>query len=660
MDAPNAQLCAECTKVIQDITAHDPNSIPQIYLADFCSTISSCSLCYFVNQVFQEEGYGKDLEPCDDDEGRRLLRERYFQLWVRQGSAKDPIHFQEDDMPGICIMEIKYNRNSHEYACFIFDGFERYVRFSAEPGSPAATSGKVHAGPTITASGSPESFAHLNTLYSGCLEHHAECRKTLGGTTIDESQPPDLPAHILDLGDDPSSTSIRLLQPSQGQRGHYAALSYRRDPSTTTTTTPASANIPLSTLPQAFQDAVTTTRALNLRYLWIDDLCLPPSPTSPPQTGPIFTHARILLAASDAATPSAGLFRTYPTRPAITLPFLDAEGKQAGTILAELRPDESILDPEQGPLNRSAWATQQYILARRVAYFTAGAVVWSCRHCPHRALWDDGVLWYAYGRTKTKWARLVMEYSTRELEVRGEKLVALEGVVGELAKIRGKGQEGGEKEQKVECVYGTWTDALASHVLWSRVGRPGSMSRPAELEAVAPTWSWASTEGGVHMTEFEFGDIDTDSDTDSDDDGDDGDDKSDKGSRTPRANAELAIDEEDKRRIRVKGKLGRVELRVIEDPDPYMHPCDCQVHSEDGKLIGMASTDVGLGEGVKTATAFCLAVLFHPYNFSGGSYLTLFVQPREDGSDHYVRMGNGAITKKKWVDQLGFSELYLV
>lgn len=337
-------------------------------------------------------------------------------------------------------------------------------------------------------------------------------------------------------------------------------------------------------------------------------------------------------------------------------------------IRAELRPDESILDPEQGPLNRSAWATQQYVLARRVAYFTAGAVVWSCRAWPHRALWDDGVLWYAYGRTKTEWARLVMEYSTRELEVRGEKLVALEGVVGELRKVR-RGEEGEEgQKKKVECVFGTWTDALASHVLWSRVGRPGSMSRPAELEAVAPTWSWASTEGGVHMTEFEFGDIDTDSGTDSDesDDGDDKDarsdsgDKNDKGSRPPRANAELAIDEDDKRRIRVKGKLGRVELRVIENPDPFMHPCDCQVYSEDGKLIGMAATDVGLGEGVKKATAFCLAVLFHPYNFSGGSYMTLFVQPREDGSDHYVRMGNGAITKKKWFDQLGFSELYLV
>lgn len=37
-------------------------------------------------------------------------------------------------------MEIKYNRNSHDYACFIFDGFSRYVRFSAETGcSPDIT-----------------------------------------------------------------------------------------------------------------------------------------------------------------------------------------------------------------------------------------------------------------------------------------------------------------------------------------------------------------------------------------------------------------------------------------------------------------------------------------------------------------------------------------
>ncbi|KAL1616620.1 hypothetical protein SLS56_011341 [Neofusicoccum ribis] len=531
----------------------------------------------------------QDLEPCEDEEGRRLREARYIQFWVRSAEVKDAVHFTDDDVPGICIMEIKYNRNSHDYHCFIFDGFESYVRFSAEPGSPAATSGKVYSGPTITSSGSPASFAHINALLSGCIAHHPECAFTLGGTSIDESQPPALPTRILDLGDSssPSSlpTSIRLLEAKPGQQGHYAALSYcwgspTHHPPTTTSAnlasyTSASGGIPLTSLPATFQDAVRVTCELGLRYLWIDALCIVQDNASDwrreaAAMGPVYSYARVVLAASDGASTFEGMFRVYPERVGAVVPYLDANGKEAGVIRAELRPNES--------------------------------------------------------------------YSTRELAVLGDRLVALEGVVDELARVR----RGGDEKALPECVYGLWTDALATHLMWSRLGSPGTLSRPLELKEVAPTWSWASTKGGVHpMSEERYGD--------------DG----------PEACVELAIDDGDegtgkKRRIRVEGKLGRVELRIIEKPDPYLHPCDCEVRSEEGETIGLAASDTGIGEGVKTATVFCLVVMFHPHNFEGGSYLVLYLQPREEGSDHYLRIGHGMIIKKEWTEKLTKSKLYLV
>src|SRR5450432_78162 len=33
-------------------------------------------------------------------------------------------------------------------------------------------------------------------------------------------------------------------------------------------------NIPLSMLPQTFKDAITVTKHLDVRYLWIDSLCI--------------------------------------------------------------------------------------------------------------------------------------------------------------------------------------------------------------------------------------------------------------------------------------------------------------------------------------------------------------------------------------------------
>lgn len=43
---------------------------------------------------------------------------------------------------------------------------------------------------------------------------------------------------------------------------------------TINSSTPSSPGIPVSSLPRTFRDAVTATRALGLRYLWIDSLCI--------------------------------------------------------------------------------------------------------------------------------------------------------------------------------------------------------------------------------------------------------------------------------------------------------------------------------------------------------------------------------------------------
>ena len=96
---------------------------------------------------------------------------------------------------------------------------------------------------------------------------------------IDESCEPALPNRVLDLGQEPTQT-IKLLE-TNFRRGHYCALSHcwgppEKHPIQTTSNTLKDhlEGIEFKVLPRTFQDAVTVTRAIGVRYLWIDCLCI--------------------------------------------------------------------------------------------------------------------------------------------------------------------------------------------------------------------------------------------------------------------------------------------------------------------------------------------------------------------------------------------------
>lgn len=92
-----------------------------------------------------------------------------------------------------------------------------------------------------------------------------------------------LPTRLLDLFPVPAHTAgcVRLVESIHLERGvRYAALSYCwGDFEPTVRTTQANLdshqqNINFSALPQCLRDAVTVARGLEIRYLWIDALCI--------------------------------------------------------------------------------------------------------------------------------------------------------------------------------------------------------------------------------------------------------------------------------------------------------------------------------------------------------------------------------------------------
>jgi hypothetical protein len=138
----------------------------------------------------------------------------------------------------------------------------------------------------------PETIAIIKKWLDRCtlggLEHgpneepHDLCRWSMSRTIIDECSVPIPADRIIDVGDI-SDDCVRIVE-TAGMKAKYCALSHcwgpvdkRPPPEACTTKDNEAANfegIKLSVLPKTFRDAVTVTRSLGLRYLWIDSLCI--------------------------------------------------------------------------------------------------------------------------------------------------------------------------------------------------------------------------------------------------------------------------------------------------------------------------------------------------------------------------------------------------
>lgn len=98
-----------------------------------------------------------------------------------------------------------------------------------------------------------------------CSTKHQRCqRRTL----------PRLPRRVIDVGHREA-----VLVETSGEEGSYIALSHCWGDSKPLTTTKATLKLRLgrlftSELPVAFQEAIEIVRMLDIRYLWIDSLCI--------------------------------------------------------------------------------------------------------------------------------------------------------------------------------------------------------------------------------------------------------------------------------------------------------------------------------------------------------------------------------------------------
>ena len=150
-------------------------------------------------------------------------------------------------------------------------------------------------------------------------------------------------------------------------------------------------SIPILLLPQNFQDAVTVTRILKLRYLWIDALCIIQDDPGDwaKEAGlmdKVYTNAYLTIVATSAKTSDDGFLRREPFLvPPLRMSYSnegDVSGQCDDYYIAYM-PAASQWDWENqvysSPWSQRAWTFQEHLLSRRVLHFTSAKVFWECR-----------------------------------------------------------------------------------------------------------------------------------------------------------------------------------------------------------------------------------------------------------------------------------------
>ena len=323
---------------------------------------------------------------------------------------------------------------------------------------------------------------------------------------------------MIDVGDE--DTSPRLLE-EKVVRGSYACLSHCWGKASLLVTTKDTLverrrGIPLNSLPKTFFDAIMLTRALGLKYIWIDSLCICQDDAKEwkyeaSRMFEIYGNAYLTIAATAAQDGTIGLFSNRET----SLPI----GKSGVLVRKKIdhlvfrQPVLSATDASQAakyPLFTRGWCLQERLLANRILHFTGTELVWQCRSSDMCEC--DGIRLMSnvqssrlltsrlkYNRVIegssgadiwTIWREIVEDYCSTNLTKDSDHLPALSGVAAKFG-IAGAGT----------YIAGLWhkpgalslgSSPLFLDLLWKSTGKA---RRPNTK--VAPSFSWASRMGPI-------------------------------------------------------------------------------------------------------------------------------------------------------------------
>lgn len=284
--------------------------------------------------------------------------------------------------------------------------------------------------------------------------------------------------------------------------------------------------IETSKLPLTFQHAITVTRRLSKRFLWIDSLCIFQDEDDRADwvretrsMDRVYAEACMNIAATWGTDDDAGLFverdpllelapATFPWTP----PGIDCD-TEPWVVKDRAFLEQELMD---APLHKRAWVLQERILAKRVLHFCSGQLFWECKHGTSCERFPQGLPPYfdaqdlhfkkfaqisrrpdGDGSTRdpvfsvehyVMWRKVVKAYSSSLLTYPDDKVVALSGVARLMQRIF-----------LHQYVAGMWRPDLESQLLWQVAETHQVDGSPPTRDFAyrAPTWSWLSVDGVI-------------------------------------------------------------------------------------------------------------------------------------------------------------------
>ncbi|KAF7956512.1 hypothetical protein EAE96_003849 [Botrytis aclada] len=357
-----------------------------------------------------------------------------------------------------------------------------------------------------------------NFCYSSirvCQATHKLCNSA----PISEKTSHCLPTRLIDVKCDPPRL---ILSSNVEYASSYATLSHcwGKAPILTLTTKNLEAfqqGLPISHLSKTFQDAVDVGKRLlrdfDVRYLWIDSLCIiqdskPDWENEAPKMAQVYGNAFCCIAASSATDGTKGLF---PPRNSMVDDVLRINLNRARcphlpspARITILNKDKWLQIIQEAPLNQRGWVVQERALTKRTLQFLDGEVMWKCQQTmasesfsviPSCLKIPDDRLLFPHSLTanfafRRFWSQLLWMYSKTNLSYPDDILMAMAGVArqfGEYLPTQNKGY-----------LAGMWSFELERQLGW-RATTPGSRHdldrRECPSSNVAPSWSWASSTG---------------------------------------------------------------------------------------------------------------------------------------------------------------------
>ncbi|KAF4436028.1 HET-domain-containing protein [Fusarium austroafricanum] len=264
-----------------------------------------------------------------------------------------------------------------------------------------------------------------------------------------------------------------------------------------------------NSLPKTFQDAVAATRALGLRYLWIDSLCIIQDSKQDweiqcTEMQRIYRNSFVTVAGPAASGCDSGFLHPRPHICEVTLPIScgDISDKLIFWYQGIAENTMTLVPEENAPLSTRAWVLQERLLSTRVLYFGTKvqylecfantrfenfhfSIGWDYREINMISKSQMKLLWSGSDFLK-HWTILATTYSSLGLTKITDRLPALSGLASSV--------------QASSYLAGIWSHDLPRGLTWyvAPWDRDKAISPViSPTDYVAPSWSWAAAKFGV-------------------------------------------------------------------------------------------------------------------------------------------------------------------